>query len=65
MYGDGNSTRLVRDVMLSADQIIDGMRQSTGIDLRSILAGFVGGKAAQPLPASGLAEEEVSDETQE
>ena len=65
MYGDGNSTRLVRDVMLSADQIIDGMRQSTGIDLRSILAGFVGGKAAQPLPASGPAEEEVSDETQE
>ncbi|MBQ1504910.1 MAG: flotillin family protein, partial [Oscillospiraceae bacterium] len=46
MYGDGNSTRLVRDVMLSADPVVDGMRESTGIDLKSILAGFVGGAAA-------------------
>ena len=43
MYGDGNSTRLVRDVMTSADQIVDGMRESTGIDLKSILSGVVAG----------------------
>ena len=47
MYGDGNSTKLVRDVMNSADQIMQGVRESTGIDLTSMLAGFVGGKAAQ------------------
>ena len=47
MYGDGNSTKLVRDVMNSADQIMQGVRESTGIDLSSMLAGFVGGKAAQ------------------
>ena len=46
MYGDGNATKLIKDVMLSADQIVDGMRESTGIDLKSILAGFVGGSAA-------------------
>ena len=46
MYGDGNSTKLVRDVMNSSNQIMEGMKESTGIDLGSLLAGFVGGKAA-------------------
>ena len=46
MYGDGNSTKLVRDVMTSADQVIEGVKQSTGIDIGSLLAGFAGGKAA-------------------
>ena len=44
MYGDGNSTKIVRDVMNSTDQIIEGVKQTTGLDLASILAGFVGGK---------------------
>ena len=47
MYGDGNSTKLVRDVMTSADQIMEGVKQSTGIDIGSLLAGFAGGKAAK------------------
>ena len=47
MYGEGNSTKLVRDVMNSADQIMEGVKESTGIDITSLLAGFVGGKAAQ------------------
>ena len=51
MYGDGNSTKLVRDVMNSADQIMEGMKQSTGIDIASLLAGFAGGSAAKTEPA--------------
>ncbi len=46
MYGDGNSTKLVRDVMQSADQVVAGVKESTGIDISAMLAGFVGGKAA-------------------
>ncbi|MBR2611818.1 MAG: flotillin family protein [Clostridia bacterium] len=48
MYGDGNPTKLVRDVMTSTDQIMEGVRQTTGIDLGSLLAGFLGGRAAAP-----------------
>ena len=33
--------------MNSTDQIIEGVKQSTGIDISSLLAGFVGGKASQ------------------
>jgi len=37
MYGDGNATKVVRDVMNSASQIMEGMRESTGIDLQEVL----------------------------
>ena len=47
MYGDGNSTRLIKDVMGSANQVVDGLKESTGIDLQAIISGFAGGKAAQ------------------
>ena len=46
MYGDGNSSKLVRDVMNSSNQIMEGMKESTGIDLSALLTGFVGGKVA-------------------
>ncbi|MBQ7386850.1 MAG: flotillin family protein, partial [Clostridia bacterium] len=46
MYGDGNSSKLVRDVMNSSNQIMEGMKESTGIDLGALITGFVGGKAA-------------------
>ncbi len=44
MYGDGNSTKLVKDVMNSAGQIMDGIKESTGVDLTSMLAGMTAGK---------------------
>ena len=53
MYGDGNSTRLVRDVMNSADQVIEGVKQSTGVDIAALLAGFAGGKVASAAKDEG------------
>ena len=37
MYGDGNSTRLVRDVMNSTSQVVDCLKQATGIDLSDLI----------------------------
>ena len=50
MYGDGNSTKLVKDVMSSASQIMDGMKESTGLDLTALLAGVAGGSLAASRP---------------
>ena len=50
MYGEGNSTKLVRDVMNSTDQVIEGVKQTTGLDLGNSLAGFIGGKVAGKAP---------------
>ena len=47
MYGDGNSTKLMKDVMSSTNQIFEGVKEATGLDMQSMISGFVGGKAAQ------------------
>lgn len=44
MYGDGNSSKLMKDIMGTLTQVTDGLRESTGIDLTSVLAGFAGAK---------------------
>lgn len=46
MYGDGNSAKLMKDIMGTVTQVTDGLKESTGVDLTSVLAGFVGGKLA-------------------
>lgn len=47
MYGDGNSSKLMKDIMNTLNQVTDGMKESTGIDLGSVLAGFAGAKIAE------------------
>ncbi len=37
MYGDGNSSRLVRDVMNSSNQILEGLKEATGVDLSDLM----------------------------
>jgi len=37
MYGDGNATKMVSDVMKSSSQIMDGLLEATGIDLKELL----------------------------
>lgn len=63
MYGEGNSAKLVRDVMTSADQVIEGINQSTGIDVKSLLAGFAGGKIAATNARSEAAATDATSDT--
>ena len=46
MYGDGNSAKLMKDVMGTVVQVTDGLKESTGVDLQAVLSGFLAGKAA-------------------
>ncbi len=46
MYGDGNSAKMVGDITKSVDQISAGIGDALGIDMKSVLSGFLGGKAA-------------------
>lgn len=48
MYG-GESSKLAGDIMTNVTQISEGLSESMGIDLKSLLAGFVGGKMATPV----------------
>lgn len=57
MYGDGNSTKLVGDIVNSSTQIFEGIKASTGIDLSAVIAGFLGGKIAEKKEDTIVAEE--------
>ncbi len=46
MYGDGNSSKLVKDIVGTLTQVSDGLKDSTGVDLQSVLSGFLGMKLA-------------------
>ncbi len=46
MYGEGNSAKLMKDVMGTVVQITDGLKESTGVDLQAVLSGFLAGKVA-------------------
>ena len=46
MYGEGNSAKLVGDIVNSTTQITEGISAGMGIDLKSLLMGALGGKLA-------------------
>ena len=45
MFG-GESSKLASDIMTNVSQVSEGLSESLGIDLKSLLAGFMGGKVA-------------------
>ena len=44
MYGEGNTTRLVEDITKATTQVTEGLTQSLGFDVKSVLAGALGAK---------------------
>ena len=47
MYGDGNSAKLMKDIMGTVTQVTDGLKESTGVDLRAVFSVFIGGTIAK------------------
>lgn len=46
MYGEGNSAKLIGDIVNSGTQVMSGVEQATGLDIKALLSGFLGGKLA-------------------
>lgn len=44
MYGGDGTTKLVGDVITNTTQVIEGLKESTGIDVSALIAGYLGGK---------------------
>ena len=44
MYGEGNSAKLVEDVMMTTGKIMEGIEGSTGLNVKALLSGALGGK---------------------
>ena len=56
MYGDGNSSRLVRDVMNSGNQILEGLKEATGVDLSDLMKSAAARTAMPAAPAANAEE---------
>ena len=61
MYGEGNSSKLVGDIINSTTKITDGLTEATGVDIRALLSGFLGGKMASPAAAPVIAAADDED----
>lgn len=48
MYGEGNNAKMVGDITKSMSQIMNGVSDATGMDVKGLISAFVGGKIAQP-----------------
>lgn len=44
MYGDGNTAKLTEEISKNGTQIFDGLQKATGLDIKSLIAGYLGGK---------------------
>ena len=44
MYGEGNTAKLTEEITKNGTQVFDGLEKATGLDFKSLLAGFLGGK---------------------
>ena len=60
MYGEGNSAKMVSDIVNSTTQISEGLTQGLGIDIKTLLSGALGGAAYSA--ASNLKKEATDTE---
>ncbi|NMB42858.1 MAG: flotillin family protein [Clostridiales bacterium] len=47
MYGEGNSAKLIQDIINGTTQVTEGVSSGLGIDLKALVSGFLGGKVSQ------------------
>ena len=44
MYGEGNTAKLTEEISKNGSQVFAGLEKATGLDIKSLLAGYLGGK---------------------
>lgn len=65
MYGSGNEAQLTKGVMTTVNQVTDGISGALGFDMKSVIAGFVGGRIADDVKKSDDDYREVKKDDKE
>ena len=47
MYGEGNQAKLINDITNTMNQIMSGVKDSTGIDLNTVMASYIANKLSE------------------
>lgn len=61
MYGSGNNTKFIEDLVGSLSQVTNGVTSGLGVDLRSLIAGAIGGRLASPAAPVSVVEAGKAD----
>lgn len=63
MYGEGNTAKLAEEVTTNGSQLFQSLEQTLGIDLKSVIAGYLGGKlSSKNIEKNEQPKQEVSKE---
>lgn len=63
MYGEGNTAKLAEEVTTNGSQLFKSLEQTLGIDLKSVIAGYLGGKlSSKKVENTEETKQEVSKE---
>lgn len=65
MYGSGNTAKMVEDITKATTQITTGFSDSLGVDVKSMLAGFLGGNLGSKIATQELNEKTKIEPTDE
>lgn len=62
MYGEGNTAKLAEEIGKNGSQLIEGLNKTLGLDVKSILAGYLGGKVIGKANPGEAPKEEKKEE---
>jgi len=62
MYGEGNSAKLLSDIVTGTTQVTEGISAGMGIDIKSLIMGALGGKLAADAPAPVVVVQSTKEE---
>ncbi len=60
MYGEGNTAKLTEEISKNGTQIFAGLEKATGLDIKSLIAGYLGGKLISKKPEDNSNKDETS-----
>ena len=56
MYGSGNTAQMIEDITKATTQVTTGLSDGLGFDVKSLLAGFLGGNIGSRMDTKELGE---------
>ena len=65
MYGEGNSAKLLSDIVNGTTQVTEGISAGMGIDIKSLILGALGGKMAADNNPVVVVQPEPAEKTEE
>jgi len=63
MYGEGNSAKLLSDIVNGTTQVTEGISAGMGIDIKSLIMGALGAKMATDTPAPVVVVQPTKEDT--